>query len=66
MKTGDHVRYFKGKKVHLLVGGNKYRWAKCDDKYVQILGSKKGSPWFFPITDPINCKKCLKLLAKED
>lgn len=67
MKSGNHVRYDNGKKVHFLVVDEKYVWAKCDSGLWNPTSNKfTCQPLFHPTTDPIDCKKCLKFLKGKE
>lgn len=60
MRTGDHVRCGRGKKVHLVaeVSGVDYLRLQCRLEFGGLLYSNQNHP----TTDLVDCLKCL---AKE-
>lgn len=61
MKTGDHVRYGKGKKVHLVAEATDVFFARlhCQRDFKEAIIYT-----FHPTSSPVTCKKCLKKEAK--
>lgn len=59
------MRYGKGKKVHLLNRNTDSMFAglQCDSG---LFGFPYKRGLFHPTTDPVDCKKCLKLLEKDN